>query len=172
MNLALLAEKNLAEYGEYDRLIFEGKSFTNRQLHEASCRLARGLVGLGCLPGDRVVLMMPNSAEVFVAYPAVWRAGLTVVPVLFVLEPRELAFIIKNAEAKVVVTSPEVYPKVEEALRGSTGVHVIVTGDDPVPDGCLSFSALTAPSVAPLDLVPRAGGDLSTILYTSGTTGR
>jgi long-chain acyl-CoA synthetase len=173
MNLALLAEKNLAEYGEYDRLVFEGKSFTNRQLHEASCRLAGALVGLGCRPGDRVVLMMPNSAEVFVAYPAVWRAGLTVVPVLFVLEPRELAFIIENAEAKVVVTSPDVYPKVEEALRGSRrGVHVIVTGDDPVPAGCLSFSALTAPSVAPLDVVPRAGSDLSTILYTSGTTGR
>ena len=86
MNLASLAEQNLAEYGEYDRLVFEGKTFTNRELHEASLRLAGALAGLGCAPGDKVVLMMPNGPEVLVSYPAIWRAGLVVIPVLFVLE--------------------------------------------------------------------------------------
>ncbi len=172
MNLASLAEKNLADYGEYERLLFEGKTFTNRQLHESSCRLARGLVDLGCRPGDKVVLMMPNGPEVFVTYPAIWRAGLTVIPVLFVLEARELAFIVENSQAKVVVTSPDVYPKVEEALRGRSGVHVIVTGDAPAPNGCLSFEDLVAKSMPAADLVPRAGSDFATILYTSGTTGR
>ncbi len=111
MNLASLAEKNLADYGEYERLLFEGKSFTNRQLHDSSCRLAQALVDLGCQPGDKVVLMMPNGPEVFITYPAIWRAGLTVIPVLFVLEAREVAFIVENSRAKVVVTSPDVYPE-------------------------------------------------------------
>ena len=44
MNLASLAEQNLANFGEYDRLVFEEKTFTNRELHEASCRLARAPV--------------------------------------------------------------------------------------------------------------------------------
>src|SRR5450432_1044006 len=111
MNLASLAEQNLAEYGEYDRLVFEGKTFTNRALHDASCRLASALLGLGCQEGDKVVLMMANGPEVFVTYPAAWRAGLIVVPVLFLLDARELTYIVENSRAKVVVTSPEVYPK-------------------------------------------------------------
>ena len=99
MNLASLADQNLEQYGEYERLVFEGKRFTNRQLHEASQRLAGALVALGCAPSDRVVLMMPNSPEVLIAYPAIWRAGLAVVPVLFVLEAREVAYIVRNSEA-------------------------------------------------------------------------
>src|SRR5580704_19261036 len=99
MNLASLGEKNLAEFGDYERLVFEGKSFTNRALHDASCRLARALLDLGCHEGDKVVLMMANGPEVFITYPAVWRGGLTVVPVLFLLDARELTYIVENSRA-------------------------------------------------------------------------
>ena len=176
MNLASLAEKNLAEFGEYDRLVFEGKTFTNRALHEASCRFARALLDLGCREGDKVVLMMANGPEVFVSYPAVWRAGLTVVPVLFLLDARELTYIVENSHAKVVVTSPEVYPKVEEALRGLSeqraGVRVVVTGSGPLPPGALSFDDLVAQSAPLTEIAPRDGSEIATILYTSGTTGK
>ncbi len=173
MNLASLAEKNLAEFGEYERLVFEGKVLTNRALHDASCRFASALRQLGCDEGDKVVLMMANGPEVFVTYPAVWRAGLTVVPVLFLLDARELTYIVENSRAKVVVTSPEVYPKVQEALRGvSAHVHVVVVGTDEPPPGCLSFDALVAGSAPLLEAAPRKHDDIATILYTSGTTGK
>jgi long-chain acyl-CoA synthetase len=186
MNLATLADQNLEQYGEYERLIFEGKTFTNRQLHDASLRLAGGLVALGCAPSDRVVLMMPNSPDVLVAYPAIWRAGLAVVPVLFVLEARELAYIVRNAEAKVVITSPEILPKVREALAElaqgtdaeaaarARGVTVIVAGGelaDPRRKE-ISFEALVEASTPLTTPVPRDDGDIATILYTSGTTGQ
>jgi long-chain acyl-CoA synthetase len=181
MNLASLAEQNLAEYGEYDRLLFEGKTFTNRDLNEASLRLAGGLVDLGCRPGDKVVLMMPNGPEAFVAYPAIWRAGLVVIPVLFVLEARELAYIVVNSGAKIVITSPDVLPKVREALAmlpnetdpGAlpAAVRVIVTGDDAQP-GCISYETLVRSSRPLGEIVPREGSDIATILYTSGTTGQ
>jgi long-chain acyl-CoA synthetase len=179
MNLASLAEQNLAEYGIYERLLFEGRAYTNRDLHEASCRLASGLVGLGCRTGDKVVLMMPNSPEVLITYPAVWRAGMIAVPVLFVLEARELAYILANSGARVVITSPDVAPKVEEATR-ALDVRVIVTrvGNDDaqaparIPDAWLSFDALIEKS-APMDeCVPREPDDPATLLYTSGTTGQ
>ena len=173
MNLASLAEENLDEFGEYERLVFEGKSLTNRALHDASCRLARALLDQGCRDGDKVVLMMANGPEVFITYPAVWRAGLAVVPVLFLLDARELAYIVENSRAKVVVTSPEVYPKVEAALRGkSTDVRVIVTGSGEPPPGCLSFDALVAGTPPLTEIAPREGGEIATILYTSGTTGK
>src|ERR1019366_5714877 len=156
MNLASLAEQNLAQYGEYERLVFEGKTLTNLDLHEASLRLPGALVEARGRPEDRVVLMMPNGPEVLVAYPAIWRAGLVVVPVLFVLEARELAYIVRNSAAKAVITSLEVLPKVLEAIASP---------------GCLSYDALVRSSRPLTAMVPRENGDLATILYTSGTTG-
>jgi long-chain acyl-CoA synthetase len=172
MNLASLAEQNLAEYGDYERLVFEGRVFTNRQLHESSCRLASALLALGCKTGDRVVLMMANAPEVFVTYPAVWRAGLVVVPVLHVLDARELAYILQNSKARAVVTSADVYPKVKEAMAGLDGIAVIVSGEGSPPPGCLSFDAAVAANPPLAEPVPRDADDLATILYTSGTTGQ
>jgi long-chain acyl-CoA synthetase len=174
MNLASLAEQNLAEFGEYDRLIFEGKSFSNRELNDRACRLATALASLGLSPGDKVVVMMPNAPEVLIAYEGIWRAGNTVIPVLFLLEAHEVRYILDDSEAKAVITSPDVYEKVAQAKKDSgRPVHVIVTGArETLPDGCLSFDDLVATHPPMKAIVPREGDDIATILYTSGTTGK
>jgi long-chain acyl-CoA synthetase len=174
MNLASLADKNLAEYGEYERIVFEDETYTNRDLHEMSCRLAGALVGLGLQSDDKVVILMPNGPEVLVTYPAVWRAGLVSIPVLFLLEAHELASIFENSRARAIITSPELYPKVVEAARRLTATpHVIVTGrGHGIPPGCLRFDELVAKGEPLNDIVPRGGSDLATILYTGGTTDR
>ena len=174
MNLASLAETNLARFGEYERLVFEGKTYTNRELHEASRRFARALTDLGLAPGDKVIVMMPNCPEVLVAYPAIWRAGMTVIPVLFLLEPRELELILRSSRARAIVTSPDVYPKVGQATRKlETKPLIIVAAEDgATPAGSLLFAELVAKSPATESIVERGAGDLATILFTSGTTAR
>jgi long-chain acyl-CoA synthetase len=178
VNLASLAEQNLAEYGEYERLVFEGRSFTNRALRDDAARLAAGLEGLGLRADDKVVVMMPNGPEVFVAYEGVWRAGLVVIPVLFLLEAEELRYILEDSGAKAVVTSPDVHAKVAHAIEALGGaarrsVRVLVTGPRAsVPEGALSFDAIVEESAARADIAPRDEGAVATILYTSGTTGR
>ena len=117
--------------------------------------------------------MKANGPEVLVAYPGVWRAGMVVIPVLFLLEAHELAYILENSRAKVVITSPEIYPKVSEAMkRAASTATVVVTGSAPVPEGTRSFDALVAAAEPLVAAVPREGSDIATILYTSGTTGR
>jgi long-chain acyl-CoA synthetase len=174
MNLASLAERNLAEYGEYERLVFEGRTFTNRALRDDSVRLAGALSGLGLETDDKVVVMMHNGPEVLVAYAGLWRAGLVAIPVLFVLEAHELRYILEDSGAKAVVTSPDVHAKVAQAVQGlGRPIHVLVTGPaEAVPEGCESFDALVAKGPARADIAPRDEHDLATILYTSGTTGR
>ncbi|MFW6050041.1 MAG: class I adenylate-forming enzyme family protein [Myxococcota bacterium] len=172
MNLAELADENLRKFGEYERLVFEGRTYTNRALHDRACRLATALGGLG--QGEKVVIMMPNSPDVLVSYPAIWRAGLVVIPVLFLLEAHELRYILEDSRAKVVITSPEMLPKVREATAGLPTVERIVVTGEPgdVPEGTESFERLVAEH-EPMDrAVPREGSDLAVVLYTSGTTGR
>jgi long-chain acyl-CoA synthetase len=174
MNLATLAERNLAEYGDYDRLHFEGRTYTNRELYEHSRRLATALSRLGLGPEDKVVVMMPNCPEVFVCYPAIWRAGMTAIPVLFLLESHELRYIVENSGARAIVTSPEIHHKVADALVGlGRDVHVITTGGPALsPPGCLSFDELVSRHEPMTTIVPREPHDVATILYTSGTTGQ
>ncbi len=174
MNLASLADKNIEEFGTYDRLVFEGRTFTNEELHEKSKRLATALQKLGLGPDDKIVIMMMNGPEVLIGYSGIWRAGLIVVPVLFLLEAHELAYILENSEAKAVITSPEIHYKVIDGAKNASALeHVIVTGDsNSVPEGTLSFETLVS-EVSPLeDAVERKKDDLAVILYTSGTTGQ
>ncbi|HEX7672457.1 MAG TPA: AMP-binding protein, partial [Polyangiaceae bacterium] len=174
MNLASLADQNLTEYGDYERLFFEERTYTNRELHDQSARLAAALRALGLSENDKVVVMMPNRPEVFMSYPAVWRAGMTVIPVLFMLEATELKFILENSEARAIVTSPDILHRVEAAVRalGREIFVIVASGDDPPPSGTLSFDELVRSHEPMTAITPRGKDDLATILYTSGTTGQ
>lgn len=174
MNLASLADKSLAEFGDYERLQFDGRWIGSGELHERSKRLAAALRRLGLGPDDKVVVMMPNAPEVLVCYPGIWRGGLVAIPVLFLLDAHELRYILENSEARAIVTSPEIHYKVADALAGlGREVHVIVTGDPgAVPPGALSFETLLSAEQPDDTLVDRKPSDLATILYTSGTTGQ
>jgi acyl-CoA synthetase (AMP-forming)/AMP-acid ligase II len=64
MNLAVLAERNVQRFGEYESLIFEDRAYTNVEQLRGARRFANGLVSVGVEPGDRVAVMMPNGVEV------------------------------------------------------------------------------------------------------------
>jgi long-chain acyl-CoA synthetase len=175
MNLASLADQNLAEYGVYERLLFEGQSYTNRELHDRSLRLATALGALGLSPDDKVVVMMPNRPEVLVSYPAIWRAGMTAIPVLFMLEASELRFILENSEAKAIITSRDIHGKVRAAVQelGREILVILASGSEAgAPPQTLSFDELIGKHEPMTAVVPREKDDLATILYTSGTTGQ
>ncbi|GAB4346590.1 MAG: fatty acid--CoA ligase family protein [Candidatus Abyssubacteria bacterium] len=172
MNLAELGEKKIGEFGEYVNLIFEDKEYTNVQMHERSKRFAAGLKRLGIRPGDRVMVLMPNCPEVLMSYPAIWRLGGVIVPVLFLLEPKEVAYIAADCEASAIITSPEFLYKVEAARTKAPSLqHVIIVGDEEHPDTVL-FNRLVEESKPEETIYPTDSEDMAALLYTSGTTGR
>src|SRR3954452_9893693 len=114
-NLAQLAEDAHESRGDYEALNFEGTWFRSGALLDRGARLARGLVELGVKPGDRVVVMMENSADVGVVYHAVARAGGVVTPVIFLVSAEELRRMIIDAKPTLVIASPLVLETVEAA---------------------------------------------------------
>ena len=76
-NLAALAEGAFDRLGDYENLIFEGKSYSSGELLDRARRAGSGLSKLGLEPGDRVVVLMANCPEVAITYNATWRAVLS-----------------------------------------------------------------------------------------------
>lgn len=114
-------------------------------------------------PGERVAMWMENGPEFLPVMFAAWRAGLVAVPVNNKLHPRELAWIIENCGARLLIATPALAASLSELDHGAALPPVIVTGTrefdtlqrhEPEPD-------------CPTD--PSAGAWL---FYTSGTTGR
>jgi long-chain acyl-CoA synthetase len=162
-NLARLAEESLDRFGDYPSLHFEGAWHSSWSLHERGARVAAGLRRAGVGPGDRVVVIMANCPEVVVVYQALWRAGAVVTPVVFLITPDELRFIIEDSSAVAVITTAELAPKVYAAQEGDPRpCAVYVVGDN--------FAELE--SADPEPVVDRAASDLAALLYTGGTTGR
>lgn len=170
-NLARLELDNLDRFGVYPRLHFEDRSYTNLEEFRMAGTLARLLKEHDVAPGDHVLVMMPNSPELTAAFPAIWMLGAAIVPVIPQWTPSEVAQIIRNSEATVVLTVPQLTPRLQPAADAvGTVRHLLTFGDSGLP-GALDIAPLLAgltPIESPVD---RAAADLAILLYTSGTTG-
>ena len=166
-HLARLAEQAFERLGDHKALWFDGDWFSTGQLRERASRIGRGLVELGIAPGDRVVVMLPNSPIVPGVYNAIWRAGAAVTPLMFLLPPDEVGRIISDSEATAAITSPEFLGVIQAASEGSDLKFIISTG--PETDGVISLDSLETSGEG--SIVDRDDSDMSSLLYTGGTTG-
>ncbi len=173
MNLAELGLWNVDKYGEYESLYFDDKTFTNVELDQLACRLANGLKSLGVKPGDRLCMIMGNSPEVVISFGAAYKLGAWAMPVLFVLQPEEIAHILDDSETEVCLVHGLFLPKLLEAQKLSkkgTLKHIITADAQPTP-GYPSFYELTEANQPKFEIHPAKDDDIALLLYTSGTTG-
>ncbi|NEX20035.1 long-chain fatty acid--CoA ligase [Thiorhodococcus mannitoliphagus] len=143
-----------------------------RALDRASDGLAAALVDQGLAPGDRLGLLCPNGADFILAYLGILKAGATVVPLNLLLNPKEVAFILGDSDAKGLIYHQAFSAMAAAALEAQPGVALRVCVGDAPGTEVLGFGELAAhPGPAPeLDL--DAAQAVAAVLYTSGTTGR
>ena len=171
-SLAALGEDSFERHGDYESLWFEGRWYRSGELFERSRRLAGGLRELGVAPGDRVAVMLPNCPEVGVSYGALWRAGAAITPVIFLLPPPELRYVLEHSGARAIVTAPELLGGVLAAAEGLQSLRwVLSTGPDQTGDGRVVPLA-SLEEAEPSGIVQRDDHELAALLYTGGTTGR
>src|SRR5438132_13660706 len=129
MNVAQLMLDCIERSGEYTAVYYEGQTLTNVQHLRRAERLAAVLQATGVRPGDRVVLMMPNSPDVTAAFHAVWRIGAVIVPLPPQLLAAEARYVVQSSGAEVVITCPPLAATLREATAGVTTVrHLLVVG--------------------------------------------
>jgi acyl-CoA synthetase (AMP-forming)/AMP-acid ligase II len=125
--------------------------------------LAGGFRGrMGLAPGSRVAIVMENCADYLPVMFAAWRAGLAAIPVNAKLHPKEIAWIVDNASAKLIVATAALADALV-ATPGTAWPPLLVTG---------TAEFETVARADPVTVSPTEAGDEAWIFYTSGTTGR
>ena len=106
---------------ERDRIEHTYATLARRTLALAGALRTR----LGVVPGDRVALVMRNNAAYVELLYACWAAGATAIPVNVKLHPKEIAFILDDAGARVCFVTEEVECSAIDAARVAGGTTFI-----------------------------------------------
>ncbi|WP_162624772.1 non-ribosomal peptide synthase/polyketide synthase [Streptomyces cadmiisoli] len=145
-------------------VLFEGFHLTYAELNARANRLARLLVARGAGPERRVAVMMDRSPDLVVALLAVVKAGGAYVPIDPEYPAERVAYVLRDAQPALVVTTREV-----EGVLPENVARVVL--DDPA-----TVAELAGPADGDLSDADRGGVLLPAhpayVIYTSGSTGR
>ena len=106
---------NARRYPHKAALVFMGREFSYRQLHDEAERLAAQLAAWGVGKGDRVLLDMQNCPQWVLAHFAILRANAVVVPVNPMNRAQELVHYIEDSDARVAITTSDIAGEVARA---------------------------------------------------------
>ena len=175
MDVGNLLSRAAQRYPERPAWLQGDQVVTFQEAEDRVNRLANGLLTLGCQPGDRIGMLLPNCYQGNLeAILAPMKVGMAVVPLNSRLLSHEHRILLDDSGASVLVYGQGFRDHVAQMRDSLDGVdHFIEVGDDP-PEGAgiLAYEALldSAESRRP---DPRIDyDDLAWMFYTSGTTGQ
>ena len=159
-----------AKFGGKTALIFKGREISFTELNALTNQVANSLVAMGVGPGDRVTLYAPNSWEWVVAYYATAKLGAVINPINVMLTPEEVGFVVQDCGAAALFTTADRAAPILGLKRDTDLKEIIIFGDEKL-DGAMSFNEMARAGGDEFAAVAVDAGELSTICYTSGTTG-
>jgi fatty-acyl-CoA synthase len=173
----------------------QGLRYTFAELDREVGRVARGFVGAGLEPGDRIGIWAPNCVEWMLTLFAAARAGLILVNINPAYRTGELEFALRSSGCRALVYTPRfktsdysamlgsLLPELASATPGALRSSLLPElrllvrlGSEPMP-GSVTFDELKALGVAVDERVlakiaaAADADDLFNIQFTSGTTG-
>lgn len=168
-NIRELLEARAAAAPDRTFLISEadGREFTFQAFDRAVNRTASMLASRGVGKGDVVSLLLPNGAEYIIAYFACFKLGALAGPVNSLLKAEEMAFVVGDSEAKLLLYGSEFEERVRAFSQTLPRLESVVAFDD--------VSKVANESEAGdegLRATPLSSEDEAIIIYTSGTTGK
>jgi len=169
VTLASLLDRAALRRPEAPAVVDGGRRLTYAELARQAAALGCGLAGMGVAKGDRVLIALKNRLEHVLTYWALQAIGGVATPVNFRLAARELRYVLEDCGARVAMFEKATAAAMLAAAAGWPGRLVSVDGD--APPAAIRFGDLLASDRPPPDRGV-SEGDLSLLLYTSGTTGR
>lgn len=157
-------------------LTFGNQSISYASLSAAQQHFANGVIALGLQRGERIAIYLEKRFETVIASFGASAAGCVFVPINPLLKPEQVAYIMRDCNVRMLVTSPERYALLMEDLAACHDLrHVVLLNHE---------ASQTTPRALPvigwqeLLAMPERGvhrvidTDMTAILYTSGSTGK
>ena len=190
--LGSMPERAAGRWGAREAIAFQGRRWTFAELSAGVDRLARGLIGLGVAPGEKVALWMVNRPEFIEAMFAVMKIGAILVPINTRFRTDDVAYVLGQSDASTLIIAERSGPvdylgmvrELAPSLSGGAAREarfpklrrVISVGDEPGAE-TLRWRAVHAAGdrvdAAALHARAEAVDPAGTafFMYTSGTTG-
>jgi long-chain acyl-CoA synthetase len=182
LNLASIVSHHARLAPHKEAIVWNDVRMTYGQLDALSNKVANALVEMGIGHGDKVALNCPNLPYFPVVYYGIMKAGAVVVPLCVLFTPREIAYQLKDSDAKAVFvfegtdelptgkSTKEAFDEVESCEH-----LIVLTKDMAGPSPFIEHKTLTQITFTQSDkfeMAPTRPDDTCAILYTSGTTGQ
>ncbi|GII87201.1 long-chain-fatty-acid--CoA ligase [Sphaerisporangium siamense] len=187
LNLSVILEDSAREHPDRTAVVSGDVRMSYALVDTLANQVANLLASRGVGRGDTVALACPNLPYFPVVYYGVLKAGAAVVPLNVLLQPREIAYHLRDSGAKALFCF-EGTPDLPLGERGLAAFREAVP-DGPHADGFFLLPATPLATESGIDGVPTLWGalrghsgtfetaatapdDTAVILYTSGTTGQ
>ena len=152
-------------------LIQDHRSVSYAELNQRANRVAHAFRGLGVGERDRVAVMQHNSIAGFEISSGLRKIKAVGVPVNFRLRGPEVAYILNDSGARLILAGPGFVEIVDAVREQVAGERTYLAVDVPPPPGWLDYESVLAGAAESEPDDEDDGGLGASMIYTSGTTG-
>jgi fatty-acyl-CoA synthase len=170
-------KRAVSQYGKKVGVVDGEKRFTYAEFGERINRLSNALLALGVRKGDRVGVIDTNTHRLLELHFGAPQIGAILLPINIRLSPREIAYVLNDSGARVLVINEDMMNLVEKESLPGVEHRIILEGETPPQEG---RAAVAGPYYETLlegasPVVPDDFGldenDPAEMFYTSGTSG-
>lgn len=120
-----ILDRSVAKFPNHTAFIYMGKRISFSALSDYTHRFANALLDMGIQKGDKIAMILPNIPQAVIANQAAYRTGAVTAMNNPLYTERELAYQLRDSDAKIVVTLDLLLPRVLN-IKGNTRVEKII----------------------------------------------
>lgn len=182
LNLASVIEQHAKLTPKKEAVVFADKRINYGALNSMANQVASALKEMGIKRDDKIALSCPNIPYFPIVYYGILKMGAVVVPLSVLLKPREIAYHLKDSDAKAIFAfeGTKELPIAQMVKDGYDQVegceHLVIMCADSTSSSPFekykTLTQITSDKPDEFDTAPTKPEDTAAILYTSGTTGQ
>ncbi|MCM8830645.1 MAG: acyl--CoA ligase [Candidatus Omnitrophica bacterium] len=169
MDVKELLIKHANKYPSKTAIIFENKEISFKALRNFSFRIANYFLNSGLKKSDKIAIFLSNIPEAVYSFLGIFSAGASVVPLDFMLTEEEIINFINHCQAKVLIAQPKKDINLENIKSKCPSIKEIIVCKQRIAGFTFFDDIFNFDSNEPKVDVDQ--NQLSSIFYTSGTTG-
>lgn len=155
----------------------EHEQYTFRDLKKLTNQFSNVLADLSVKKGDRVFVFLPTIPERYIAFLGILKLGAVAGTLFAAFQEDALLDRLGDSEASVIVTSPELYPRIkniQDKLPALNQIIIVGRGQYVMPagKGIISYNDAMDATSESFEPAHMQNDEYSYMLYTSGTTGK